>query len=116
MARVEQLKQRLDHERSCWMPAAGQPARPAPALSQLYADNPPMLPTGFGERAVRRQPSADAPADPFDIYERGELRTTPAAPAAVEAVRRAEGGRPMTSPNPAVVTGSGETFVFRHMG
>lgn len=90
LARVLQLQERLARERS----SLARAATPGHAV-------PPMA-GGAGAPASKRQPStsvAAADADPFENFERGELRVPQQSP-----VRH----------NPAIVTNDGEPFVFRH--
>ena len=103
LARVEQLQQRLARERSS--------LRPNPAAK---AQPPPAMPSAFGGGAGSKRQSSGAvaeAADPFDNFERGELRTTPLPPTAQDPGTLAQLARP---PNPAIVTAGGEAFSFRH--
>ena len=99
LARVEQLQQRLAKERNTAVTPAG-----AHRQSERMLHQP------------SRPPLPEASIDPFDVYERGGLRTG-APRRLLHQVRDAhfDATRSQTPPNPAVVTGSGETFVFRHL-
>jgi len=69
---------------------------------------------------ARPRPASAASIDPFDQYQHGALlahgqRLTHGARG--ERLRdHLHDRRPSTPSNPAVVTGSGEHFVFRHLG
>jgi hypothetical protein len=109
LARVEQLQQRLARERSS-LPVASPSACAGGAGGGGGGGGVAGLPSARllsgGPPAARRQSSearaSDASADPFDVYERGELLARE---------------RPPPRPPPAVpvLTGSGEPFVFRHL-